>query len=65
MGCKTPIFFNLRKYVEKHCKSSEWVHSKMRKQGKPQQRLHCSWFDWLLWQWLKGDQNADWKKKHW
>ena len=63
MGRKTPISFNLQKYVEKHCNGTQWVHSKTRKQGKLQHRLHCSWFDWLFRRWLSKDQNTDWKKK--
>ena len=31
MGCKTPISFNLRKYVEKHCNSLWRVHGKINK----------------------------------
>ena len=37
--------------------------NKTRKQGELEHRLHCSWFDWFFWQWLKKDQNTDWKKK--
>ena len=51
MGRKTPISFNLQKYVEKHCNGPQWGHSKTRKQGELQHRLP----------WSK-DQNADWKK---
>ena len=35
-----------------------------KQQGELHHILLCSWFDWLLWQWLKRDQNADWKKKY-
>ena len=44
MGHKTPISFNLRKYVEKHCNGlySECTVSKTQKQGEVQHRLHCS-----------------------
>ena len=48
MGRKTPMSFNSRKYVEKHCNGSQWVHSKTQKQGELQHRLYCSWFDWLF-----------------
>ena len=41
MDRKIPISLNLRKYVEKNCKDPEWVHSKTRKQGDLQHRLHC------------------------
>ena len=34
MDYKTPISFNLRKSVEKHCNGPQWVHSKTRKQGE-------------------------------
>ena len=42
MGHKTPISFNLRKYVEKDCNDLQWVHIKTQKQGELQHRLHCS-----------------------
>ena len=38
--------------------------AKTRKQGELQHRLHCSWFGWHFWQWLKKYQNIDWKKKY-
>ena len=38
------------------------MHSKPRRQGELQNKLHCSWFDWLFWRRLKRDQKADWKK---
>ena len=63
MDHKTPLSFNSRKFVEMHCNSLQWVHNKTKKHGELQQGLHCSWFDWLLWRWLKRGQNADWKKK--
>ena len=42
MDRKTPISYNLRKYVEKHCNGPNLVHSKTQKQGELQRRLHYS-----------------------
>ena len=42
MDRKIPISFNLRKYVENDCNGPNLVHSKTRKQGELQRRLHYS-----------------------
>ena len=42
MDRKIPISFNLRKYVENDCNDPNLVHSKTRKQGELQHRLHYS-----------------------
>ena len=42
LGRKAPVLFNLRKHVEMHCNDPSWVHSKTRKQGQLQHRLHHS-----------------------
>ena len=61
---KTPISFNLRKYVE----SIETARSECTAKHKNKGSYNIDYIvpDLIefLWQWLKSDQNADWKKKY-
>ena len=50
------FYYSLSLYIKQEIQ--QWLHRKTREQGELQHRLHCSWFDWLLWRWLKRDQNA-------